>query len=160
MSSYRRVASSDGVRLKEFPRVSSDDWAGLLPILVLGVLAWFLFIRPARRRAQDVQKLQNQLSTGDDVMLTSGFFGRVTDIDGERIQVELAPGMVVTVHRGAIGKIVNDVPPAEPGGDDHDEAPYEQASYDEAPADDRAETPADTPDGPAPDAESKPREAN
>jgi len=113
--------------------VSSADWGGLLPILVLGVLAWFLFIRPARKRAQDVQRLQNQLSSGDDVMLTSGFFGRVIAIDDDRIQVELAPGTVVTVHRGAIGKIVTDVSAesaseSAPESEEFDEAPYEQAS--------------------------------
>ena len=76
--------------------MSSEDLAGLLPLLVLGVLAYFLFIRPARNRAKDVQKLQNALSAGDEVMLTSGIFGTVEEIVDEQIRVEISPG--VSVH--------------------------------------------------------------
>ena len=90
--------------------MSSEDLAGLLPLLVLGVLAYFLFIRPARNRAKDVQKLQNALSAGDEVMLTSGIFGTVEEIVDEQIRVEISPGVSVMVHRGAIGKIIRDVP--------------------------------------------------
>lgn len=50
----------------------SDGAASIIPLLVLGVLAYFLFIRPARNRAKDAQKLQSSLSAGDQVMLHSG----------------------------------------------------------------------------------------
>lgn len=117
--------------------MQSEDWAGLLPILVLGVLAYFLFIRPARNRAKDVQKLQNALSAGDEVMLTSGIFATVEAIEGERIRVEIAPGVSVTVHRGAIGKIVRDVPA---DASEFDEPAAEpEVVADEALADDSAE---------------------
>jgi preprotein translocase subunit YajC len=107
--------------------VSSEDLAGLLPLLVLGVLAYFLFIRPARNRAKNVQKLQNALSPGDEVMLTSGIFATVEEIVDEQIRVEISPGVSVMVHRGAIGKIIRDVPV-----DDIDDI-GESSQYDEHP---------------------------
>lgn len=112
--------------------MSSEDLAGLLPLLVLGVLAYFLFIRPARNRAKDVQKLQNALSAGDEVMLTSGIFGTVQDIVDDQIRVEISPGVSVMVHRGAIGKIIRDVPAADV--DDIDES----SEYDEQPIEPQA----------------------
>ena len=88
-----------------------QDLAGILPLLVLGLLAYFLFIRPARNRAKDVQKLQNALSAGDEVMLTSGIFGTVQDVVDDRVtRRDLRRASVSTVHRGAIGKIIRDVP--------------------------------------------------
>lgn len=119
--------------------MQSEDFAGLLPILVLGVLAYFLFIRPARNRAKDVQKLQNALSAGDEVMLTSGIFATVEEIVDEKIRVEISPGVSVLVHRGAIGKIIHDVPAAPDDTDDYDqydEKPIEpQNAADESSAD-------------------------
>lgn len=90
--------------------MNSDDVAGLLPIVVIVVLAYFLLIRPARKRARDVAALQKALSAGDEIMLTSGIFGTVVTVEGESVQVELAPGVVVGAHRGAVGKIITDIP--------------------------------------------------
>ena len=110
--------------------------AQLLPILILGVLAYLLVIRPSRKRAREVATLQSTLSVGDEVMLTSGIFGRVDalstvrddnpaisdtmpagDAVGEKVAVEISPGVVITVHRGAIGKIVTGAADASDSGE-------------------------------------------
>ncbi len=94
--------------------------AQLLPILLLVVFAYLLLIRPARKRAAEATALQAALSTGDEVMLTSGIFGRVESlVDDATVAVEISPGVVLRVHRGAIGKIVDDSPPTY--GDDDTE---------------------------------------
>lgn len=96
--------------------------ANALPIVVLMLLAYLLYLRPARKRAQEVSVMQQSLSAGDDVMLTSGIFGRVQSVAGDddaTVTVEISPGVVVTVHRGAIGKIVRvEVAPTAPAADD------------------------------------------
>ncbi len=86
----------------------------LLPLVALVVFAYLLFIRPARKRAKEVQQLQQALSPGDEIMLTSGIFGTVVEVDGEVLKVEVSPGAVLTVHRGAAGKIVRDAPTVMP----------------------------------------------
>jgi len=91
--------------------VSPEVLGQLLPILVLVLLLYLLVIRPARRRAHKVSQLQQALSVGDEVMLTSGIFGTVTEVsDDDRIHVSVADGVVLTCHRGAIAEIVRDVP--------------------------------------------------
>lgn len=104
--------------------MSGNDLAGLLPLAILLVFGYLLFIRPARKRAQEVSALQNALSTGDEVMLTSGIFATVVDVLDDQVRVEVAPTVVLTVHRGAIGKIIRDVP-AE-ADDAYDSADYER----------------------------------
>jgi preprotein translocase subunit YajC len=111
--------------------VSSEQLGSLLPLVLILAAAYLLLIRPARKRAQDVNALQRSLTVGVDVMLTSGIFGHVTHIDGDRVQVEVAPGVVVTVHRGAIGKVVGEVA-SDP--DDGDGAPSEAGSVSDDPA--------------------------
>lgn len=90
--------------------MSTDAWANIAFFLVFFAIAYLLFIRPARKRAQEASLLQSALSAGDDIMLTSGIFGRVVSVDGETVSVDVAGGVVLRVHRGAVGKIVDDVP--------------------------------------------------
>ncbi len=82
----------------------------LLPIALVVLLLFVMVIRPARKRAQKVSRLQAELSPGDDVMLTSGIFGRVNAIEDDKVRVGVAHGVEVRVHRGAIAEIVHDVP--------------------------------------------------
>src|SRR5262245_61191235 len=84
--------------------------AQLLPIILVVLLLYVLIIRPARRRANKVSQLQSALSIGDEVMLTSGIYGTVTQVEDDRTHVAVADGVVLTVHRGAIAEIVHDVP--------------------------------------------------
>jgi preprotein translocase subunit YajC len=82
--------------------------AQLLPVVVILILAYLLMVRLPRKRARQVAELQAALSVGDQIMLTSGIFARVQAIVDEKVDVEIAPGVVVTVHQGAIGQIVRD----------------------------------------------------
>jgi preprotein translocase subunit YajC len=78
----------------------------LLPLVLILAGGYFLLIRPTRKRAQEVDALQKALGVGVEVMLTSGIFGTVRAIVDEKVDVEIAPGVVITVHRGAISKII------------------------------------------------------
>jgi preprotein translocase subunit YajC len=80
-------------------------------LLLLAFIGYFLLIRPTRRRAQEVNAIQRALEVGAEVMLTSGIFGKVTGIgEDERVEVEVAPGVALSVHRAAIGKVIASEP--------------------------------------------------
>ncbi len=83
-----------------------SDIAGLLPLVLIALLFWLLIIRPASRRQKDQARMQSALNLGDRVMMTSGIFGTITGIEDDRLQVEVASGVVLTVARGAIGSVV------------------------------------------------------
>jgi preprotein translocase subunit YajC len=50
--------------------------------------------------------MQSSLAVGDEVMLSSGIFGVLVSLNDERVRVEIAPGVVVEVARGAVGQKV------------------------------------------------------
>ncbi len=53
--------------------------------------------------------MQSTLEVGDEVLLTSGVFGTVRDLDEDVAQVEIAAGVTVKVARGAVGQVVRAV---------------------------------------------------
>ena len=88
--------------------------------LVLMAAAFYLLLwRPQQRRMSMVRDLQSQLKQGDDVLTTSGIYGRVVRLGDADADLEIAAGTVIRVARGAIGQVVT-----EPDGslDPHGEA--------------------------------------
>lgn len=81
------------------------ELVSLLPLVGIALLFWFLVIRPASRRQKELSRMQASLKSGDEVMLTSGIFGTLRDAEDDHIRVEIAPGVVVKVARGAVGSI-------------------------------------------------------
>jgi preprotein translocase subunit YajC len=86
-----------------------------LPILLIAVVFWLLIIRPAQRRQSATLMMQKSVEPGDDVVLTSGIYGRVVEITDDHVGVEVAEGVTLRVLRGAIGsKVHKDESPDDP----------------------------------------------
>lgn len=84
------------------------ELVSLLPIVGIALLFWLLIIRPASRRQKELARMQSALNVGDEVMLTSGIFGRLTTTDGDHLTVEVSEGVIIKVARGAIASVVQD----------------------------------------------------
>ena len=83
-----------------------QELVSLLPLVAIALLFWLLIIRPASRRQKDQVRMQSSVKLGDEVMLTSGIFGTVSEVTDDRLMVEIAPGVTIRVARGAIGSVV------------------------------------------------------
>jgi preprotein translocase subunit YajC len=91
--------------------------AGLLPILLLGVVFWALLIRPQQRAKAAARLMQTALSPGDEVSTVGGIFGIVRDIDAATVDLEISEDVIVRFDRRAVNRIVRDIPAEE--GDQH-----------------------------------------
>ncbi len=80
----------------------------LFPILLLAMFAVVLFVLPARQRKKmqaQAQALQESLTIGTPVMTTSGIHATVASLGEKTVDLELAPGVVVTFARPAIMEV-------------------------------------------------------
>lgn len=102
--------------------MSSNELAGLLPLVLLALVFWFLIMRPARKRQREAQNTQRSLEVGARVMLTSGIFGDIDSLDDETLELEIAPDTFITVLRQAVARVIpeeeQDEPLADEYGDD------------------------------------------
>ena len=89
--------------------------ASLLPLLLLGAMMWLLLIRPQQQRVKRQQELLAALEVGDEVITAGGMIGRIRAINGDRVDIELSPGVVVEFLRGAVSQRV-----VEPSAGDDD----------------------------------------
>lgn len=88
--------------------MTPEDLAGILPLLLIVLAFWFLVIRPARKRQQEMSRIQSSVEVGSEVMLGSGIFGRVVSVADETLQLEVAPGTTMKVARQAVVRVVED----------------------------------------------------
>jgi preprotein translocase subunit YajC len=102
-----------------------------LPLVVIALLFWLLVIRPQSRRARELRNLQQSLSVGDEVMLTSGIVGTVRGLDDEHAMVEVAAGTTIKVVRGAVGTVTPADRPTSTDEPTHDSVVLDKAPHDE-----------------------------
>ena len=77
--------------------------------LVLMIGAFYMLLwRPQQRRMAMVRALQSELRQGDEVLTTSGVYARVVRLGDDDAELEIAPGTVIRVARGAIGQVLTD----------------------------------------------------
>jgi preprotein translocase subunit YajC len=102
----------------------NSDSVGTLIMLVLIVLAfWLLVMRPARKRQQEMQRIQRSLAVGSEVMLGSGIFGTVAGIGDDTVDVTVSPGTQLKVARQAVVRVIEQPATEPPAGGPGTEAP-------------------------------------
>ena len=80
---------------------------GLIAFIPLLLIFYFMLIRPQQKRMKEHTALIAALDVGDDVLLSSGIYGVVTQIDREMLEVEVAEGVELRVARSAVSEIVD-----------------------------------------------------
>jgi preprotein translocase subunit YajC len=75
----------------------------LFPLLLVGAV-YFLMLRPQQQRVQRQRALISALEPGDEVVTAGGIVGHVRRLDADRIVLEVAPAVEITLLRGAIAQ--------------------------------------------------------
>jgi preprotein translocase subunit YajC len=70
--------------------------------LILGIF-YFIILLPAKRKQQKVQEFLDNLKENDKIITTSGIYGQIARINGDRVQLQIADKVRIDVSRAAIG---------------------------------------------------------
>lgn len=81
----------------------------VVPLLLMGVIFYFMLIRPQQRRAREQANLVSTLKSGDEVLTSAGIYGTVTNVNPEKktITVRIADNVRVTMTRDSVASVVN-----------------------------------------------------
>jgi len=79
---------------------------GLLPIILMFVLLYFLMIRPQMKRAKEHKALVEALQKGDEVITAGGVLGRVTKVSDAYASIEIAPNTEISVQKAAVQTVL------------------------------------------------------
>ncbi|MBR6868050.1 MAG: preprotein translocase subunit YajC [Prevotella sp.] len=78
----------------------------ILMMVAIFAIMWFFMIRPQQKRQKEIQKFQNELTEGTQVITGGGIYGTVKSIDLAKntVDVKIARDVVITVDKGSVFK--------------------------------------------------------
>src|SRR5256884_161409 len=86
--------------------MTADGASPLLQVvpfaLILGIF-YFIILLPAKRKQQKVQEFLDNLKENDKIITTSGIYGQIARINGDKVQLQIAEKVRIDVSRAAIG---------------------------------------------------------
>ncbi len=108
--------------------------SGLLIIVALFGLMWFLMIRPQRAKAQQQQRMIAAVEPGDEILTVGGLYGIVQELEPEEeggdLVVEIAEGIHVRIARRSLATVVKPDDDDESEDDDEAEGDVDEAEGD------------------------------
>jgi preprotein translocase subunit YajC len=83
------------------------------PLLLLFAVLYVFFLVPQGRRRKQAQALQRAVEPGSRVILTSGLYGTVVEIDDDAVVIEAAEGVQLRYAKAAVLRVVPDLDDAD-----------------------------------------------
>lgn len=85
---------------------SDGGLLGMLPLVLIFVLFYFMLIRPQTKRAKEHKNMVAALAKGDEIVTNGGLLGKIIEIDESFLTVSIADGVEVKVQRQAVSTLV------------------------------------------------------
>ncbi len=82
-----------------------DTLMGMLPIILMFVVLYFLMIRPQMKKAKEHKTMLEALQKGDEVVAV-GILGRIAKIADNYLTLEVAPGVTIQVQKQAVTQLL------------------------------------------------------
>jgi preprotein translocase subunit YajC len=86
----------------------------ILQVVAIGLVFYFLIIRPQGQARKQHEQLLAGLKKGDEITTSGGLIGKVKDIKDDRVTVESGSATVV-IERARIVRVGQSTPPPQTG---------------------------------------------
>ena len=84
----------------------------IIMMIAIFAIMWFFMIKPQQKKQKEIQKFQNELTEGTEVVTGGGIHGVVKSIDLAKntVEVKIARDVVITVDKGSVFKDMTATP--------------------------------------------------
>ena len=78
----------------------------IIMMIAIFAIMWFFMIKPQQKKQKEIQKFQNELTEGTEVVTGGGIHGTVKSVDLAKntVDVKIARDVVVTVEKTSVYK--------------------------------------------------------
>ena len=87
------------------PAGGGDTLMGMLPIIIMFVILYFLMIRPQMKKAKEHKTMIEGLQKGDEVVAV-GILGKIDRITDNYLSLEIAPNVVIQAQKQAVTQLL------------------------------------------------------
>jgi preprotein translocase subunit YajC len=119
MTPSAQTVGSEAILVAHDPAAASPEapsmWMNIAPIAAMIAIFYFLLIRPQQAERKAHENLLASLKKGDPVVTASGLHGKVHEVKGDTVVLEVADKVRLTVDRVAVKRKVGGDAGAEAG---------------------------------------------
>ena len=85
---------------------------GMSMIIMMVAIFAIMYFKPQQKKQKEIQKFQNELTEGTQVITGGGIYGTVKSIDLAKntVDVKIARDVVITVDKGSVFKDTSSTP--------------------------------------------------
>jgi preprotein translocase subunit YajC len=88
------------------PQSGPSGAMSFIPFLCIGVIFYFLIIRPQSKRQKELQSLISSLKTGDKVVTNGGIHGIIANVkEGNTLILKIADNVKIEIDKSAIAAV-------------------------------------------------------
>ena len=91
-----------------------DPMSMLITFGLIGIIFYFLLIRPQRKQQKEIKERQDSLKAGDKVVSAGGIYGIVREVQQDTVKLEIAPNTIIKIAKTSIVTTVAKDGSAEP----------------------------------------------
>ncbi|NLL43581.1 MAG: preprotein translocase subunit YajC [Firmicutes bacterium] len=79
-----------------------------LPFLIVGVLFYFMIIRPQQKQQKERKAMLDALKKGDRIVTVGGIYGEIAALKEDYVTLKVADKVEIKVSRSGIGHVITD----------------------------------------------------
>lgn len=77
------------------------------PILLMGVIFYFLLWRPQKKQQKERASLLGSLKKGQKIVTIGGIYGEIVELDDEKVKVQVSEKVELTFARTAVANVLS-----------------------------------------------------
>ncbi len=87
------------------PDGTAGFFVSIFPLVLIFIIFYFLLIRPQQRRMKQHQSMVAAVKKNDIAVTGGGIIGKVTKVDENEVELEVAPNVRVRVVKGTLSEV-------------------------------------------------------
>lgn len=99
-----------GLVLAQAAPAEGNALIGMLPIILMFVILYFLMIRPQMKRQKEQRNMIEALTKGDEVVTAGGIVGKITKVGDAYLTIDIAEHtdkpVEILVQKNAVGTLL------------------------------------------------------
>ncbi len=101
-SAFAQEAPVEGAEEGAAGCLGTGGIMGLLPIVAMVAIFYFLIIRPQQKQSKKMTAMRNSMERGNKVVTSGGIHGVITNIKDDIVTVRIADSVKIDVDRTAL----------------------------------------------------------
>ncbi len=77
------------------------------PLIFIGVIFYFLLIRPQQKQRKEQQKLIESIKTGDKVVTSAGIHGMISNVKERTVLLKIADNVKIEIDKAAVATVLD-----------------------------------------------------